>query len=181
MGEQRILVASQNSIKAAAVSDAMMRFNGSSYEVNLFEKDIDSGVSDQPLSLLETALGALNRLNVIRKTGGYTYYVAIEGGAHSLELPGGTVWFENACAAITDDEETSKPSIAYGPAYPIPTAIARHLPEGLDLNQAMEIETGIENIGSSHGFNGWLTDNNLNRQAGTAQAVLLALYGFIKS
>lgn len=181
MREHRILVASQNSIKAAAVSDAMMRFNGSSYEVNLSDVKINSGVRDQPLSLVETALGALKRLDVIRKTGGYTYYVAIEGGAHSLELPDGTVWFENACAAITDDNISSKPSVAFGPAYPIPSPIAQHLLKGLDLNQAVEIETGIEDIGSSHGFNGWLTDNNLNRQAGSAQAVLLALYGFIKS
>lgn len=175
MGETRVLVASQNEVKAEATKSAFETFLGHEAIVMLSTQKINSGVSDQPLSLEETALGALNRIASIKKEQGYAYYVAIEGGTYKVEIGSKTHWFESACAVI--QKHDTDPSIAYGPAYPVPDNLAGHIEKGLDLNQAMELETGIKEIGSSVGFNGWLTDNQIDRKTASAEAVLMALHG----
>jgi inosine/xanthosine triphosphatase len=176
----KVLVASQNKVKQLAVEDAFGIFTKQPSLVEMSTQPIDSNVSLQPLELEETALGALNRLSaILQMTSGYDYYVAIEGGAYKVDLPKQEQWYESACAAISKND--CEPVIAYGPAYPIPSAIAKHLPEGKDLTQAMENETGIADIGNREGFNGWLTDGQLDRRTASSQAVLLALYGLVKA
>ena len=171
----RVLVASQNKIKAAAVHEAFARYLDAVAEVELSDKVIASGVSDQPMSLTETATGALNRLESIMSIKGYDYYVAIEGGTYAVETPAGEKWYESACAAVAHKQ--GKREIAFGPAYPVPERFVAHLKAGKDLNQAMEAETGIQEAGKGVGFNGWLTDKRIDRQKASADAVLLALYG----
>lgn len=172
----KVLVASRNKIKKLAVEDAFRQFTKEEFEVFLSDTEIDSGVSKQPLTQKETAEGALNRLKAIDDDGGYDYYVAIEGGVFVLDMSSGPKWFECACAAVSS--KTSKqPSIAFAPAYPIPKEFVKHLKAGKDLTEAMEIVTGIPNTGAAKGFNGWLTGDKLDRRAGSALAVLLALYG----
>ncbi|HEX4662171.1 MAG TPA: DUF84 family protein, partial [Candidatus Saccharimonadales bacterium] len=73
------LVASQNPVKADAAADALRTFCDDEIKVELADKQIESGVSDQPMSLEETAIGALNRLTAIRDIGDYAYRIAIEG------------------------------------------------------------------------------------------------------
>lgn len=174
----KALLASKNKIKAYAAEDALGIFSGRFFTVEHSTEKVDSRVSKQPMSLAETTEGALSRLAQIRKAAGYTFYIAIEGGVYGVESKDGKErWYESACAAVSDEDPRSIASVAYGPAYPIPDQIALHLFKGKDLNEAMELETGIPNIGNSEGFNGWLTEDKLNRQAASTQAVLLALYG----
>ena len=173
---KRILVASRNKIKKLAVEDAFRQFTKEEFEVFLSDTEIDSGVSKQPLTQKETAEGALNRLQAINGGGEYDYWVAVEGGAFMVELPSGPKWFECGCAAVSSKNSTH-PSIAFAPAYPIPEEFVKHLKAGKDLTEVMEIVTGIPNTGASKGFNGWLTGDKLDRRAGSALAVLLALYG----
>lgn len=176
----KALVASQNHVKANAASDALLTFTSELISVELADFEISSGVSDQPLSLQETAMGALNRLKAIQHIGGYAYYIAIEGGVYSLDINGSEKWFESACAAVSSPD-MPEPSIAFGPAYPVPDQFVRHLLDGQDLNQAIERETGIKDIGAYGGFNGWLTKEQLDRRNGSSQAVLLALHGLNKN
>jgi inosine/xanthosine triphosphatase len=172
----KILVASQNQIKAEAVREAFRRLLDEAVNVQLSNDEIDSGVSSQPLSLEETARGALNRLNAITAVPGYDYYVAIEGGIYAVELPVGKHWYESACAAVKSSA-SQNPCVAYGPAYPVPDQFIRHLEAGKDLNEAMEAETGIKEAGKGIGFNGWLTNGKLDRMSASAEAVLLAIAG----
>ncbi len=172
----KIHIASRNKIKKLAVEDAFKQFTNDDFEVFLSDKEIDSGVRAQPLTQKETAEGALNRLKAIDDDGVYDYYVAIEGGAFTVELPTGPKWFECACAAVSSIT-AKQPSIAFAPAYPIPEEFVKHLEAGKDLTEAMEIVTGVPNTGAAEGFNGWLTGDKLDRRAGSALAVLLALYG----
>lgn len=174
---EKILVASQNEVKLLAVEEAFDVYRANTYEFEMAKNEIVSGVADQPTSLIETATGALNRLQAIRSVADYSFYVAIEGGIYSVETPLGTKWYESACAAVADNNSLTIPSIAYGPAFPVPRRIMRHVEDNKDLNQAMELETGIKDIGKSVGFNGWLTENKLDRKKVSAEAVLLALYG----
>ncbi len=170
-----VLVASQNPIKAVAVHEAFARFFNEAANVHLAKISIESGVRDQPLSQEESARGALNRLDGILHASGIDYYVSIEGGVYPVSIDGKEYWYESACAAVCTDE--SDPEIAYGAAYPVPKRFIPHLQAGKDLNQIMEIETGVREAGKGMGFNGWLTNNQLDRQRASAEAVLLALHG----
>ncbi len=171
----RILVASQNKVKSAATFDAFNEYLNTECSVELSKDPIKSGVADQPLSLVETALGAVNRISQISKNPNYDYFVAVEGGMYSVAINGIKQWYESACAAVATPN--TKPSVAFGPAYPVPKKLSVHIEKGLDLNQAMEIETGIKEIGNSVGFNGWLTNDRFDRRRASSQAVILALYG----
>lgn len=173
----KVLVASRKEVKKLSAMDAFKTFSGQKAEFYLSDAEVPTGVSDQPMSLFETAQGALNRLEHIRGQEGYDYYVAIEGGAYEVELPTGIVWFESACAAVVTKDRRQKPSVAFSPAYPIPEAIMVHLRAGKDLNAAMEIETGVKDVGKKGGFNGWLTQEQLDRRKGSGLAVLVALHG----
>jgi non-canonical (house-cleaning) NTP pyrophosphatase len=53
--------------------------------------------------------------------------------------------------------------------------------DGQDLNEAVRRETGLPDIGKLNGFNGWLTQDQLDRRAASTQAVLLALHGLGKN
>jgi len=172
MSELHAMIASGNAIKQLAATDALTSFYPTEHVVvDLCPEPIASGVRDQPLSLEETTQGVRNRLNFIKQFGGYSLYIAIEGGAYKVDAD----YYESACAGVYFPD-TKHVSIGYGPGYPIPSKIARHLAEGLDLNQAMEIETGIAEIGKMGGFNGWLTDGAIDRRRGSSEAVLMALF-----
>ena len=173
MEEMSVLVASQNLIKQAATEDAFRQLHDDKLlSVDLSEVAIESGVSDQPLSLEESSQGVLNRINKIKNVGGYTMYVAIESGAYKV----GDDWYESACAAVKDANDYFV-SISYGPAYCIPKSISVYLESGFDLNHAMEVETGLADTGKAGGFNGWLTGGKIDRRAASSLAIQMALYG----
>ncbi len=171
----KILVASRNKIKKLAVEDAFRQFTNADFEVFLSDNEVDSGVNAQPLTQKETAEGAINRLRALGERNEYNYLVAIEGGAFNVILPSGQKWFEAGCAAVLS-KAAKNPSVAFAPAYPIPEEFVKYLKSGKDLTEAMEIVTGIPNTGAAAGFNGWLTQGKIDRRAGSALAVLLALY-----
>ncbi|MDB5185836.1 MAG: hypothetical protein JWL85_359 [Candidatus Saccharibacteria bacterium] len=172
----KALVASKNSVKVLAAEDALKIFCGETVMIEGSSLDIDTGVRDQPVSLIETTTGALNRLEAIKSIPGYDFYIAIEAGAYQVETPLGTMWYACACAAVVDDS-ASTPSLAFGPGAPLPYNLVRHLEEGKDLNDAMAIETGHQDTGKSGGFYSWFTDGNITRRSSSAEAVLVALYG----
>jgi inosine/xanthosine triphosphatase len=172
---KHVLVASQNQIKADATASAFERFLGEKPEIYLSDKEVPSGVPDQPMTQEQAVLGALNRLLLVRNEPDFDYFVAIEGGIYCVRPDGDALWYESACAATMTPN--SKPSVAFGPAYPIPSRFVGALLNGKDLNQVMEAETGIKEAGRGAGFNGWLTDGQIDRQTASAEAVLLSLYG----
>lgn len=171
----KVFVASCKKVKAAAAHEASARFFNEVADITLSKVEIDSGVGNQPSSLEETARGALNRLKAIQTVPDFDYYVAIEGGVYCINTDLGECWYESACAAVAAKD--MPPIIAYGPAYPVPSRFVHHIKKGKDLNDAMAIETGIQEAGKGAGFNGWLTDNQIDRQKASAEAVLLALHG----
>lgn len=68
-------------------------------EIRFVCEKADSGVSDMPLSIEETMLGAKNRANALRTAGiDADYYVGIEGGTTRIDEKAylfGTVYVEN--------------------------------------------------------------------------------------
>jgi inosine/xanthosine triphosphatase len=173
----RVLVASTKSIKALATADGFRRYRIEVSPDSLPEP-ISSNVSDQPKSQQESLSGALNRISICRGLfPDYDYYCAIEGGMHCVDFGNTSVWFESACAVVCNTEGDMT-GVGFGPSFPIPDNLARlAIQDGADLNTAMQAETGIANIGSQVGFNGWLTGGEIDRRNASSTAVFLALCG----
>ena len=74
----KVLVGSKNPTKTNAVKGAFERVFKNK-KIDIKGKGVGSGVSDQPMSDIETKQGAKNRLKELKK-GEADYYVSIEGG-----------------------------------------------------------------------------------------------------
>jgi inosine/xanthosine triphosphatase len=172
----RVLVASQNHVKAAATENAFTRLGYPKLEVEMAPDKVDSGVGRQPVSFEETMQGALNRLEIARNLGRFSFYAAIESGVHTI----GGKWFEAACAAVANDH-SDQPFVGFGRLFLLPPHFSRHIEEGKSLNQAMLAETGIEKAGEEGGFVGWFTDGAIDRAEASSHAVEQALYAMHKS
>jgi inosine/xanthosine triphosphatase len=167
----KLLIASANPVKLQAPQEAFSKvFNT---EVVVEGMAVDSGISDQPMSSDETYQGALNRLEAIRETPGYDYYVAIEGGVedteHGMEC---LAW-----VLIAD----AKGKIGKGKTgtYILPETVANKLRAGEELGPAMDELHHTENIKQKQGTIGILTGGQITRTSLYTHAVILALIPFI--
>lgn len=177
----KVLVASRKEVKRLAVQQAFETYDNSNLVIELASDPVSSDVSDQPTTQEETARGARNRLAAIRKTSpDYDYWVAIEGGCYRLNIDGKSQWYDVTCAAVADDT-AGEPIVGFGPSFPLPPNMAPHIEAGKTLNEAVEAVTGIPEIGNGQGFNGWFTNDQIDRQAGSSLAVLVALHGLEKA
>ncbi len=147
-------------------------------EILFHTMSVPSGVSDQPMSPEETALGAYNRAKNCQKEG-VRFSVGIEGGLNFVALNGQEHAYEQTWACVLD-RVTGEYEIGSGPAYPIPPNLLAHLRDGKTLNDAMEIEYNLKDIGKKEGYNGWLSNNQLDRVESSKIAVYLALCGLMK-
>lgn len=77
-----VYMSTESALKHAAVSRGMER---AGFPVRVDGKKVDSGVSEQPMSMDETYQGALNRQNNIRALGvTASYLITIESGLHKV-------------------------------------------------------------------------------------------------
>jgi inosine/xanthosine triphosphatase len=172
----RVLVASQNHVKAAAAENAFTRLGYPNLKVEMAPDKVESGVGRQPVSFEETMQGALNRLEIARNLGRFSFYAAIESGVHKI----GGKWFEAACAAVSDDH-SEQPFVGFGRLFLLPPHFSDHIEKDRSLNQAMLAETGIEKAGEEGGFVGWFTEGAIDRAEASSHAVEQALYAMRKS
>jgi len=173
----KVVVASENTVKREAARRAFTtQFPGE--EISFITTSAPSGVGDQPMNPEETALGAYTRAKNGQMTGA-KFSVGIEGGLCFIVLNGQEHAYEQTWACVLDCE-TGIYEIGSGPAYPIPSNVLAHMRSGKNLSQAMDIEYGIVDIGKNEGYNGWLSNNVLNRIEASKIAVLLALCGLTK-
>jgi inosine/xanthosine triphosphatase len=172
-----VVVASENAVKLEAAKRAFaLQFPDT--EISYITASVPSDVNDQPLSPEETALGAYNRAKNARQSTA-KFSVGVEGGMCATTLNGQVHTSEQTWACVLDCE-TGVYEIGSGPAYPILPNILRHIYEGSSLTEAMALEYGIQDIGKKEGYNGWLSNNILNRVEVSKLAVLLALCGLMK-
>lgn len=170
-------MASENTVKLEAVRRAFaMQFPDE--EISFVTASVPSDVSDQPLSPEETALGAYNRAKNSQRAGA-NFSVGIEGGLCFTKVNGQEHAYEQTWGCVLDCK-TGIYEISSGPAYPIPSNVLAHIRAGKTLSEAMEIEYGIIDIGKKEGYNGWLSNNTLDRIEVSKIAVHLALCGLMK-
>ena len=166
-----ITVGTKNAAKLAAVEEILEDYPDlSGFQIR--GKEVDSGVSDQPISLKEIIEGAINRAKGVFEDS--TYSIGIESGL--MEVPYTKTGYMDVCvAAIYDGLEFH---LGLSSAWECPVEVTRLImEEGLDMSQAAH-KVGLSAnmaLGSQEGLIGVMTKGRLLRKEYTKQALTTAL------
>lgn len=168
---KKIVVASQNPVKAEAVLSGFTRIFPK--EEFLLEKAaVDSGVDDQPLSDQVARQGAQNRAQNARlAVPEGDYWIGIEGGCDFLD--GEMVAF--AWVVVLSDQGYGRARTAQ---FRLPDAVKALVESGLELGHADDQVFGRENSKQKSGAVGLLTGDVITRKTLYEQAIILALIPF---
>ncbi|SNY49353.1 inosine/xanthosine triphosphatase [Arsukibacterium tuosuense] len=162
-----IAVASANPAKINAVK-LCFQTNFAEQAITVSGFAVPSGVAEQPLSSVETLLGAQNRLQALKQQTDADYYVAIEAGLDN-----------DMTFAWMLIEHNGKLGKARSASLMLPPAALQLLAEGEQLGDAMDQLFGTSNIKQAGGAIGLLTHNQLSRASVYQQALTLALIPFL--
>jgi inosine/xanthosine triphosphatase len=156
-----VAVGSTNPVKIDAVERTLER-----YAPSVTTAAVDSGVSEQPRSVVETVTGAETRARRALEATGADYGIGLEGGVARLEgVPGLhlIMW-----AAATDGDRIERGS---GPTLRLPDRIATRVDAGEELGPVMDKTFGREGIAESDGAAGVLTGGLTDRTQALGEAV----------
>ena len=171
----KIVVGSKNPVKIEAARQAFMLHFGDDTDIEVIGIDALSNVADQPMSVNETATGAYNRASYMRRNyPDADYAIGIEGGLSTIKVRRQVHGFEQTWACVYAVKDNAH-AFGSGPAYGIDNVILGHINSGLDLSDAMQKEHGTIDLGKTHGYNGWLSNNHYDRTESSKIAVFLAL------
>ena len=168
----KIIVASKNPVKIKA---AFLGFETYFPSIEIKGVNVDSGVSDQPMSNTETLKGARNR--VVNAKQNFTeadYWVGIEGGIEAEE--NGLTAFAWIVIRTRDKFGESRTA-----SFQLSPKVAALIEEGSELGVANDILFKKENSKQKSGAVGILTNNKVSRTELYKQAVQLALIPFINN
>lgn len=168
----RVVVASLNPVKIAAVQQALERlFPDQKWEV--VGQAVESGVSDQPCSDAETLQGARQRAWRARERFPEAgLWVGIEGGVQ--EQAEGMASF--AWVVVCSRERIGQ---ARSGTFFLPPAVANRVREGYELGEADDMVFGLQHSKQRMGAVGLLTQGAIDRTALYRHAVLLALIPWV--
>lgn len=169
-----IAVGSKNVIKVQAVEEVIKEYP-SLTECSVQAFAVTSGVSEQPLSLEETILGAQNRAkSAFAACPSCRYGFGIESGL--FQVNGTGTGFLEACICCIYDGLNCFVGMSCG--FEVPKPILNFvLEKKMDLSQAC-FHSGItsnQNLGSAEGLIGILTNGRVNRKDYTRQCIVTAL------
>lgn len=169
---KKIVVASKNSVKIEAARLAFERvFPDETFACQ--GVSAASGVSDQPMSDIETYTGAMNRVQAARGTEpDADFYIAFEGG---LEERDGAM---EVFAWVVIESSTGVFGRGRSATYFLPETIAAHVRSGMELGAADDLVFGRTNSKEQNGSVGILTGDLITRTAYYVEAATLALIPF---
>jgi inosine/xanthosine triphosphatase len=170
---KNILVASLNPAKIEAARLAFLQaFPREKFDISGVAAL--SGVSNQPLSDVETLKGALNRLLSAQKLKpGADFYIAFEGGAED----GADYLEEFAWVAVTNGVKIGR---ARSAAFAAPARLRSLVIDGgLEVGEATDIIFNTSNSKQGIGMVGNLTNGALTRTDYYVQTAILSLLPFI--
>ena len=168
-----LIAASKNPIKIKAALNGFKKiFPNERFSIK--SVDVESGVSDQPMSDEETVKGAQNRArNALQLFPKADFSVGIEGGAKTR----GTETFTFAWVVVVSKTEEGKGRTA---SFQLPIKVAMQLKEGKELGDVMDEIFGKKNSKQQEGAIGILTDGVIDRTKLYTPAVIAALIPFKK-
>lgn len=169
----KIAVGSKNPVKIAAVKQAFEKvFPEKQWDVEGI--DVASGVSDQPMSDVESITGARNRAEKSRDALAADYGVGLEGGLQQI----GDAWFD--CGWIVILDKSGIEGIGSSVRMHTPDKMIAMVHEGMELGHINDKLFGIENSKQGDGHFGLMTKNAITRTSGYTEAVIAALARFIR-
>jgi len=178
-----IAVATERKPKLDAVSSAMKEISTKfdKADWSIVAHTMASGVSETPITQIETAQGALNRTKSLRalldsqnKTA--DFYIGMEGGFHQIELNGRTITFIQGWVAVSDGITTHFGS---SPNLSVPDKLAQAVYSDKEsLADAIDRYSGLTNVRSNQGVFGVFTNDLLTRELSFKSAMITAFAPF---
>ncbi len=163
----RVVVGSKNPVKVGAVQEAFRRYFP---DCEVSGVEVKSGVNEQPMSEVETVMGARNRAR--RCIGNANYGVGIEGGVCEIEGK----MFECAWVCVVDRK--GEEGLGGGLYFELPGKIAEKIRQGGELGPIMEQMMKYD-VKRTNGAIGVLTKDELKRKDAYVQIILSALIKFV--
>ncbi len=167
----KVLVGSKNPVKIQCTLQAFEKVFPK-HNIKVEGVSVPSGVSDQPMSDVETLNGAKNRAKSLMNQANADYYVGIEGG---LEVVNGDME-AFAWVFIQGSNQQGKARTA---TFQLPKKIQELIYQGIELGVADDMVFKRENSKQSNGAVGILTHDLIDRIHYYEPAVILALIPFI--
>jgi inosine/xanthosine triphosphatase len=170
----KILVGSENPIKAAAVKAAFAQYFD---DVEILAQAVNSQVSHQPVND-ETFEGARNRALELSRINreqnlGARFCVGIEAGILQLYAK----WF--ACSVICIMDDRDRMSLGTTTPYELPDSVTRQLLTGTELGDVIDRLVGDYNTKQKGGAIAFFTRGVLDRKKLYVQGVTSALIPFV--
>ncbi len=165
----RVIVSSRNPVKLNAAHDAFSAcFPDATIEVEGI--DVDSGVSDQPMSDAETCRGAANRTLRAQETHpDADYWLGLEGGIEVIDEQ----YFASAWMRVLGRD--GRVGMSRTPSLPLPPGIKQLVESGLELGDANDKVFSTVNSKHGGGAYGLLSEGRYTRQSIYAQTITIAL------
>ena len=172
----KIFVGTKNAAKLKAVKMVVEDY-AVLKPVEVFGKEVASGVADQPKSMEETVTGAKNRARSAWEKNGLG--IGLESGL--VEVPGSRNGFMDLCVAAVFDGKNFSLGLSSGFECP-PKVHQLIFEKGLDMTQACnELKiTDNPQLGAAEGLVGILTGGRIDRTEYTKQALIMALVAIEK-
>eukprot|EP00842_Homolaphlyctis_polyrhiza_P000585 jgi/Hompol1/1527/HPOL_004973-RA len=137
---------------------------------------VPSGVSDQPMSDIETQNGALARAAAALEAVPQAQYgLGIEGGAQKI----GDRWFEGGWTAVRD----RKGGVGLGSSgrYELSGKVMERLLAGSELADVIDDITGMKDLRSTQGAMGLVTNGIVPRDTAYVHGILFAFGPFVST
>jgi inosine/xanthosine triphosphatase len=171
----RIAIGTKNSAKVQALEETLKGYPIFENGVQIFPFSVPSEVSNQPLSIEETILGAKNRAkNSFIACDSCSYGFGIESGL--IEAPGATTGFLHVTVCSIYNGADYYVGLSTG--FEVPPAILSMVKDEkmalCDACLQSKITTNTS-IGSQEGLVGILTNGRLDRKTYSKQAITSAL------
>jgi inosine/xanthosine triphosphatase len=178
----KVVIASKNPVKIEAAKLAFGMLFGDKAATYSYEgMSVESNVSEQPMDAHETAKGAVNRAyNLQKLVSDADYLVGIEGGLSTVLIHDQDYTFEQTWACVIECKR-SLSELGSGPAYPLPPKVVELIEAEHTLTDAMAEVYGTVDLGRNEGYNGWLSNNRIDRTEASKMAVFLALCAIDKT
>ena len=166
-----INIASHNPTKIDALREIIRDYDNLNLAA-VIDVDGFSRVSEQPITLEETILGAINRAREAFKDCDYS--VGLESGL--MAVPYTQSGYMDVCACAIFDGHNYY--LGLSSAWEPPAKIVQYIiQEGLDMNEAA-FKAGLtpnKKVGSAEGLVGIVTKGKLSRKEYTKEAIRMAL------
>ena len=172
MVQFKVLVGSLNPVKIAAVQAAFTTV----WPEHTWEIEgvvVSSGVSNQPMSDLESITGARNRAINALAAGEADYGVGLEGGLQQI----GEQWFD--CGWVVVRDRNGREGSGSTARLAIPPCMISLVQQGLELGEAVDEVFQEHNSKQSGGHFGLMTNNVITRAKAYTDGVIVALACFV--